>query len=103
MLYEYNAKLLKAVDGDTIDVEIDLGFDVHTIQRMRLARINTPEKGQTGYQEPKDLLNSHVGQTVHLVSKKTDKYGRYIAEITIDGINMSDLILQEGMAVPYKD
>ena len=42
-MYRYNAKLIRVVDGDTIDAHIDLGFDVHVKKRIRLAGINAPE------------------------------------------------------------
>ena len=42
-MYNYNAKCIKVVDGDTIDAEIDLGFDIKVTKRIRLAGINAPE------------------------------------------------------------
>ena len=42
-MYNYNAKCVRVVDGDTIDAEIDLGFDVKVKKRIRLAGINAPE------------------------------------------------------------
>ncbi len=42
-MYNYNAKCIRVVDGDTIDAEIDLGFDVKVKKRIRLAGINAPE------------------------------------------------------------
>ena len=42
-MYEYNAKLLRVVDGDTLDASIDLGFDVWVKKRVRLYGINAPE------------------------------------------------------------
>ena len=41
-LYHYKAKIDRVVDGDTVDVSIDLGFDMHSRQRVRLWGINTP-------------------------------------------------------------
>ena len=41
-MYEYNCKLRRVVDGDTIDVEVDLGFDVWVHERVRMFGINTP-------------------------------------------------------------
>ena len=42
-MYHYKAKAERVIDGDTLDVNIDLGFKITTVQRIRLARINTPE------------------------------------------------------------
>ena len=45
-MYRYNAKVTRVVDGDTVDAEIDLGFDITIKKRIRLAEINAPESRQ---------------------------------------------------------
>jgi micrococcal nuclease len=100
---------MKAVDGDTIDVRIDLGFSIYHTVRLRLARINTPEKGEQGYQEAKDFVSSFIGCPVLLKTNKEDKYGRYIAEVTLqsksidygDFPSLNDILLQKGLAKTY--
>ena len=58
-MYEYRVKkLIKVVDGDTIDVEIDLGFDISITQRVRLAGIDTPES------RTRDLAEKELGLEV---------------------------------------
>ena len=42
-MFEYQAQIIRVVDGDTIDVLIDLGFDMHVKERVRLAGVDTPE------------------------------------------------------------
>lgn len=81
--YRYNGVVLKWVDGDTVDIMVDLGFTVSVRQRFRLLGVNTPEKGEAGYVEATGLSNAYVpvGSKVTLQSKKTDKYGRYLAEV----------------------
>lgn len=111
-MYEYSATLLKVVDGDTIDVLIDLGFDVKIKQRLRLARINAPEmKTESGpgakkaaemelaYQVPNPILK--------IQTSKHDKYGRYIAEVIYknprwEEKNLSDIMVENGFAVYEK-
>lgn len=81
--YRYNGVVLRWVDGDTVDIMVDLGFTVSVRQRFRLLGVNTPEKGEDGYVEATELSNAYVpvGSKVILQSKKTDKYGRYLAEV----------------------
>ena len=43
-MYEYSAKILRVVDGDTLDLMISLGLDIHVKERVRLLDVNTPEK-----------------------------------------------------------
>ena len=51
-LYHYRARLLRVVDGDTIDVELDHGFErMRSTRRLRLLGVDTPERGQQGYHE----------------------------------------------------
>lgn len=102
-MYTYKAVVDNVVDGDTIDVAIDLGFKVQTRQRIRLARVDTPEKGQPGYAAAKDFVHSVVaGKSVMLATEKVSKWGYYLGEITIeDGRNLSDLLIESQLAKPY--
>ena len=56
-MYQYSATVYNVVDGDTIDVVVDLGFKITTKQRLRLNGIDTPEKGQPGFNEAKEWLS----------------------------------------------
>lgn len=101
-MYEYKGKILRAVDGDTAEIQFDLGFHVYTIQRVRLARINAPERGQPGATEATQYLSQFQDKEVTVRTSKSDKYGRYIAELITDKGNVSDLMLQEHLAEEYK-
>lgn len=84
--YKRHAKIRRVIDGDTVDVEVDLGFHVHTRQRLRLLRVNTPEvrgKEREEGLEYKAFVEERlpVGSRVLVQSHKTGKYGRYLAEI----------------------
>lgn len=100
-MYEYRVKKVHAVvDGDTIDVDIDLGFNVSYFQRVRLAGIDTPESRTTDKYEKqlglevkqklKDLLSS--AKTVVIRTEKpdsTEKYGRVLGWLFVDGAEQS--------------
>jgi micrococcal nuclease len=100
-MYEYRVKqVLKVVDGDTIDVDIDLGFNISYTQRVRLAGIDTPESRTTDKAEKAlglevkkhlaDLLKSST-QIVIRTEKpdSTEKYGRILGWLFIDGATES--------------
>ena len=103
MTYEYKATVENVVDGDTVDVVIDLGFKVNTRQRVRLARIDTPERAQSGYAAARDFVREAVfKKSVMLKTQKVSKWGYYLAEITLeDGRNLSDTLVQAQLAKYY--
>lgn len=96
-----HGKIFYAVDGDTLDIELDLGFYVKFKQRFRMLRIDAPERGQPGYAEATLHLKSYEGRACVIQSTKTDKYGRYLVELTVDGLNINQDMLDLGLAVPY--
>ena len=102
-MYQYRAVVENVVDGDTIDVSVDLGFKVGTRQRVRLARIDTPERGQPGYAAARDFVRDVVlNKTVTIKTDKVSKWGYYLADITLeDGRNLSDTLMQAQLAKPY--
>jgi micrococcal nuclease len=106
-MYIYKATVVKIVDGDTLDVDIDLGFYMVTRQRLRVNRIDTPERGQPGFHEATNRVKElcPVGGKVKIATKKTGKFGRWIAEVMVDvdgkEINLSDQLLLEDLAKLY--
>jgi len=103
--YRYRAHVLKIYDGDTITVRVDLGFHTHTIQRLRLARIDAWEV--RGEERPagliaRDWLRTQIlGRDVEVQTNKdaTGKWGRYIAEVfTLDGANLNDALVANSHA-----
>lgn len=103
-MWNYRGKVVKVVDGDTIDVSLDLGFKVWHEVRLRLARIDTPEVGQPGATEATERVRLlvPVGSGVVVATAKGDRYGRWISEVTTpDGLNVSDVLLHEGLAKAY--
>jgi micrococcal nuclease len=100
-MYEYRVKqVIKVVDGDTIDVDIDLGFSISYTQRVRLAGIDTPEsrtldkaEKALGLESKKHLaeLLKFAKQIVIRTEKpdSTEKYGRILGWLFIDGATES--------------
>jgi len=86
-MFQYEAKIIRIVDGDTLWLDIDLGFRLHHEIDVRLARIDTPE---TVYYKAQGITNAAMefvnqccpcGSTCIVDISKPDKYGRYLAEI----------------------
>ena len=112
-MYEYRAKLDRVVDGDTIDANIDLGFDVSVHKRIRLAGIDSPESRTRDLEEKKRGLASkqrliELLEKGNLVveSKEVGKFGRVLGVLHVypDGglpININDTLVKEGFAVEY--
>jgi micrococcal nuclease len=114
-MYEYHVrKIHKVVDGDTIDVDIDLGFNVSYYQRVRLAGIDTPESRTTdAYEkklglEVKDKLKHILEHAENVVIKtqkpdSTEKYGRILGWLYIDGAEQSvnEALIAGGYAWSY--
>lgn len=102
--YQYRAKVVRVVDGDTVILSVDLGFRVQHEISVRLARINAPERGQDGLDRAKLALCEilHEGAEVFLTTKKGDRYGRWIGEISTEGENVSDLLLADGVVAIYQ-
>ena len=109
-MYEYRAKIIKVYDGDTVTAEVDLGFKIKITEKLRLAGINAPEvrgidkeKGKLSRDFLRELiLDKDV--TIKTNKDKKGKYGRYIAEIFLDDIEISinDHLVLSGHAV-HKD
>ena len=103
-------KVTKVVDGDTIDVVIDLGFDIMYKSRVRLFGIDTPESGTRDKVEKKygllakQFLKDHLKGKIVIKTHKdneTGKFGRILGEIFVDGININELMCKKGHAVEY--
>ena len=92
MIYIYKASLIRVVDGDTVDLIIDLGFDTSRKERFRLYGIDAPElRTEAGKAAKKWLwdalqpLEAIYVQTIQLETKaKRDKYGRFLAVLYSD-------------------
>lgn len=110
-MYEYKIKeLIKVVDGDTIDVIIDVGFDMYRKERVRINRVDTPESRTNNEQEKllgieaKNFISQWLINQNQLKIKtfKDDKYGRILGEIYGDnGDCLNDILIRDGYAWEY--
>lgn len=113
-LYWYMADVKKIVDGDTLDITVDLGFDIYTTMRVRLFGVNAAETRSTNVEEKKlGLAAKEYVKTwldtrgyqikVKTFKDKTEKYGRILADVYdtmgVDCLNMD--LLESNMAKPY--
>jgi len=106
--YVYTAYVNDVYDGDSITVDIDLGFGIiMTDQKVILHGVNAPEiRGESKEKGllSKEWLSKRIeGEQVILKTykDKTGKYGRYLGDIYLDGENINELMLKEGMAEKY--
>lgn len=116
-MYEYKATVVKVVDGDTVDVDIDLGFGiVLSDERVRIAGIDTPESRTRDKEEKrfglaaKSFVKSHMPTGSIQVLKteidksgedKKGKFGRILGDFLIDGKQLTKIMITESHAVAY--
>lgn len=110
--YLYKADIVQVVDGDTLDLSIDLGFHVARKGRFRLANLNCPELSTAAGRTARDFIYQRLlaAKTIIVKTQKVDIHGRYVAhlfysadEVTIDacfksGTYLNNEILSEGYA-----
>ena len=103
-------RVTRVIDGDTVDAEIDLGFNTWRHVRLRLARINAPEKRGSSREKGKaatkwltDVIEDEWLLVRTIATQKgpdkKGKYGRYLVEIFKDGKNINDELVSAGHAV----
>jgi|3_EtaG_2_1085321.scaffolds.fasta_scaffold04619_5 micrococcal nuclease len=114
-MFEYNAEIIRVVDGDTLVALIDVGFHTHVKSTLRLYGINTPEKRTRNLEEKEkgiaatervEELLKQCDYKVRLNSHGIGKFGRCLAEISLktqggESINLNRRLLDEGHAVEY--
>jgi endonuclease YncB( thermonuclease family) len=105
-VFIYNATVTRVVDGDTLDLQLDLGFGVFTRQRVRLLGINAPEHNTDDGKKAIDFVTAWVAEhgpqfTVRTQKDKKEKYGRYLATVLSDTAELGQALIDAGLAVPY--
>ena len=111
-MYEYAIKeIVRVVDGDTVDIVIDLGFNLSKKERVRLAGIDTPESRTRDLEEKamgleaKDFLtrrlNDGMASGLRVKTEKDGKYGRMLGWIYISETNINKEMVQRGYAWEY--
>lgn len=109
--YIRRARVRRVVDGDTIDVDIDLGFHATVSHRLRLAGVDTPElrnkttkvEALAAKQYVEDWVESEDDWPLIIRTEKTGKWNRWIAQIwrTGDPVDLSTALINEGLGVEY--
>jgi micrococcal nuclease len=104
-MYQYEAQVLRVIDGDTVDLFIDLGFKVGFNSRVRLIGIDTPEKWHPYGKVVKAYLEDLMeGKKIFLDVTKKDKYGRYLGVLYLnknDEQSINDHLIEINMAKAY--
>lgn len=119
-MYEYAATVERVVDGDTLYMMVDVGFDVHVRIDARLAHVNTPEIEQFGVNGPTNAAKEFVekalppGSLIVVRTSRQGKYGRWLAVVTYmpgrhdaqeiieHGSVLNDELVKRGLAKPYE-
>ena len=118
-MYEYRASVIKVIDGDTVDVDIDLGFGVMLKdERVRIMGIDTPESrtrdkvedlfGEAAKERVKQLLSNKVKLKTQIAKNGEDmkgKFGRILGDFSVYDYDtwkpVTEVMIAEGHAVPY--
>lgn len=115
MVNEYKVKILKIIDGDTVDVDIDLGFGiVLTDERIRIMGIDAPESRTSDPVEKifgkaaKSRLQQLLGKEAILITHDDKhgedmkgKFGRILGDFKVDERTVTEILIEEGYVVPY--
>lgn len=101
--WTHPADIIRVVDGDTLEVDLDLGFRVHLRAKVRVAGIDTPERGEPGFAEASRRVRELVrdgGCRVTTLSE--DQYGRWVSTVRLgDGRDLGGVLVGEGLAVRW--
>jgi micrococcal nuclease len=116
-MYEYRATINRVVDGDTVDIDIDLGFGIWMKdERVRVMGIDTPESRTSDKVEKvfglaaKDRLKELIPEgSIQVLKTEVDrdgedakgKFGRILGDFIVDGVRITDTLVNEGHAVEY--
>ena len=101
-MYEYDAAIMKVIDGDTVRLVVDVGFSVHVVDTFRLLRINAPEMNTPEGVAAKAALETLFIAPTRVKVTKKEKYGRWLVEIFIGPLNLNDEMVRLGHAT-YKE
>jgi micrococcal nuclease len=105
-VYEYAARLIRVVDGDTLDLDVSLGFDIHISERIRLAGVNCPEHGTLSGDNATAYTTQWLAQNgpdfiLRTTKDKKEKFGRLLGTISAGERTLNVDLLTDGLAVPY--
>ncbi len=110
--YNYWAQVERVVDGDTLDIRVDLGFKVAVRETFRLLGVDTPEKygikktseeyvrGVAASAFVENLIKKDDWIEIEVYTGKQEKYGRWLCHAYVNGKSLNEMLLAEGHAVP---
>lgn len=110
IMFEYEAKAVRVIDGDTIELDIDLGFSITRREKVRLYGVNTPELTdkdpairKKALEAKQAVINMVMGKTLQIktLKDKLDKYGRILVIIHVNGFIVNDELVSANLAEPY--
>ena len=107
--YIYQAKLIRVVDGDTIDAEVDLGFQLTARLRLRLLGLNAAEMHASDPMQRQLALEAkcwlkaqlEVHDPFIIRTAKADAFGRYLTDIYCGEVYLNQAMIDCGLAVPF--
>ncbi len=108
MLYTYKARIIDVYDGDSVTAVLDLGLHIKVEVKLRLYGIDTPElRGEEREKglAARDFLRYLIldrDVIIHTIKDKTGKFGRLLAKIYIDEVNINKLLIEKGYAEVYE-
>lgn len=102
--YQYKARIVRVIDGDTVEADIDLGFYMTCRIPVRLAHINAKEHNEVGGKQATDHLKKLIGDgnVIMQTFKPHDKYGRYLAVLYRNAADLNEQMITDGFAVSYE-
>ncbi len=108
-MYEYSAVITSVYDGDTLTADVDLGFKMCAKKiKLRLLGVNTPEIRTKDPDEKARAIIARdrvrelcLDRAVVIITSKKGKYGRWLSSVSIDGQDLAELLISEGLAVKY--
>jgi micrococcal nuclease len=104
-MYQYTAKLVRVIDGDTVVLDVDLGFRINLRETFRLANINAFElRENLGLSAKQFVIDWFTQRPIaEIISEKPlkqEKYGRWLVRISYNDICLNDALIHAGLAVP---
>lgn len=105
-IWKYKAVVDRVIDGDTIDITVDVGFSFSTQQRIRLLGVDTPEsygakRCKAGIEVKKLMKKKLEGKEIIIETGKTGKYGRYLGTIWLGNLNINAWLVKKGLGKEY--
>lgn len=105
-MYEYNAKVVRIVDGDTIELDVDVGFRWGFQENFRFSKIDTAEifrprnraERVHGIEAANWLKSRILGKDILIKTTKDGKYGRWIIDFWLDGVDIQEEMILLGFS-----